>query len=400
MRILTLADTFFPDAPGGLGRVAWDVTKAMARRGHDVGLLAGDRAAPSRTGNLREDVFDGVRVVRYPKPAMSPLDPFRDSKQIRDATAALRELLSGGDYDILHCHSIFTAHAAMRGAPDVPFVLTVHSPAIQELSYNWLQNGVVGRLTAIAGKPRVRHLERRSIIAAKSRHALSRFTVSQMRSEYPGKPDDYEVIPHWADPAWFRSMTKAEARQRLGWPNDEPILFTVRQLRWRYGIDTAIEAIAPLAKAGRCRFLIAGSGEESGRLEELVRRHGAEEKVRLLGRISDENLRLAYQAADVFILPTRALECFGLIILEALACGLPVIGTAVGAIPENLQPILPDWLVPGDDPAALRRTVEDVLANRLQAPPASALVDYVHRRFGESQIVDRYEQLFEAAIRR
>jgi len=400
MRILTVADTFFPDAPGGLGRVAWDVAKAMARRGHHVGLLAGNRSAASRAGALREDAVDGVRVVRYPKPVMSPLDPFRDTKQINDAASALRDLLSSVKYDILHCHSIFTAHAAMRAAPHLPVVQTVHSPAIQELSYNWRHSGMIGRLTGVAGRPRARHLERRTITAATCRHALSRFTVEQMQLEYPDAPGDYEVIPHWADPAWFRSMSKAEARQRLGWPNDEPILFTVRQLRWRYGVDTAIEAIAPIANAGRCRFFIAGSGEESSRLDESVRRHGAEERVRLLGRISDENLRLAYQAADVFILPTRALECFGLIILEALACGLPVIGTSVGAIPENLEPILPDWLVPGDDPAALRRTVEDALAGRLRTPPASELVDYVYRRFGESQIVERYEQLFSSAIGR
>jgi glycosyltransferase involved in cell wall biosynthesis len=400
MRLLTFADTFFPDAPGGLGRVAWDVAKALARRGHQVGLLAGDRYAASRRGALRTEMVDGVRVVRYPKPAMSPLDPFRDTKQINDAAAALRELLVGTAYDVIHCHSIFTAHAAMRAAPDMPVVQTVHSPAIQELSYNWLHKGIVGRLTGIAGKPRVRQLERRAIATATRRHALSRFTVEQMQSEFPDAPGDYEVIPHWADPGWFRSLSKAEARQRLGWPNDEPILFTVRQLRWRYGIDTAIEAIAPVAKAGNCRFFIAGEGEQRHRLEECARQHGAEEKVRLLGRISDEDLRLAYQAADVFILPTRALECFGLIILEALACGLPVIGTSVGAIPENLQPILPNWLVPPDDPAALRRTVEDVLAGRLQAPPASELVDYVRHRFGESQIVDRYERLFASAIGR
>lgn len=400
MRILTIADTFFPDAPGGLGRVAWDVAKAMARRGHHVGLLAGDRSAESREGAHRADTVADVRVVRYPKPMMSPLDPFRDTKQINYAATALRKLLRSSDYDVLHCHSIFTAHAAMRAAPEMPVVQTVHSPAIQELSYNWLHGGLVGRVTALAGKPRARHLERQTITAATRRHALSQFTVDEMRKEYPDAPGDYEVIPHWADPAWFRSMSKTEARQHLGWPNDEPILFTVRQLRWRYGVDTAIEAIAPIAMAGKCRFFIAGSGEERGRLDESVRRHGAQDKVRLLGRISDENLRLAYQAADVFILPTRALECFGLIILEALACGLPVIGTSVGAIPENLKPILPDWLVPGDDPAALRRTVEDVLAGRLQAPPASELVDYVHRRFGESQIVDRYEQLFSSAIGR
>jgi len=395
MRILTVVDSFFPDAPGGLGRVAWDVAKAMARRGHQVGLLAGDRSAASRRHAPRVDSVDGVHVVRYPKPVMSPLDPFRDAKQIDDAASALRSLLAGRDHDILHCHSIFTAHAAMRAAPEIPVVQTIHSPAIQELSYNWLHNGIVGRLTAIPGKPRVRHLERRAITVAARRHALSRFTVEQMRREYPDATGDYEVIPHWVDPTWLRSMTKAEARRRLGWPGHQPILFTVRLLRRRYGIDTAIEAIAPLAKAGRCLFFIGGEGEERGDLAALAHRLDASEGIRLLGRISDEQLRLAYQAADLFVLPTRTLECFGLIVLEALACGLPVIGTSVGAIPENLEPILPDCIVPPDDPAALRTKVAAFLEGTLVVPSAARLTEHVARHFGECDIVSRYERLFE-----
>jgi len=400
MRILTVTDTFFPDAPGGLGRVAWDVAKAMTRRGHQVGLLAGDRSATSRGRSLRVETVEGVQIFRHPKPPMSLLDPFRDTKQIADAAAAMRDVLSRNSYDVLHCHSIFTAGAAIGAAAHLPVVQTVHSPAIQELSFNWRHKGIVGGLTGFAGRPRVRQLERRAMTAATRLHALSRFTVEQMKSEYPGVQGDYEVIPHWADAAWFRSTTKSEARRRLCWPDDEPVLFTVRQLRWRYGLDTAIEAVAPVANAGHCRFYIAGEGEEQNRLQELVSRHGAAAKIRLLGRISDEELRLAYQAADVFILPTRALECFGLIILEALACGVPVIGTTVGAIPEILQPILPEWLVPAEDPGALRRKIEDVLAGRLQTPAASELTDYVNGRFGESLIIDHYEHLFLDAIGR
>lgn len=398
MRIRILAETFFPDAPGGLSRVAWDVAKAMARRGHEVGLLAGDRAAQSRAGGLREERIDGVHVVRYPKPAMSPLDPFRDIKQIHDAAAALREMVGRNPCDVLHCHSIFMAHAALRAAPELPVVQTVHSPAIQELAYNWSHNGVVGTLTSLFGKRRVRYLEGQAMTAAMRRHALSRFTVEQMLREYPATPGDYETIPHWVDPTWFRSISKQEARDQLGWPRHEPVLFTVRLLRRRYGLDTAIEAIAPLAKANRCRFLIAGAGEERGRLENRIRALGAQQTVRMLGRLSDEDLRLAYQAADVFILPTRALECFGLIILEALACGLPVIGTSVGAIPESLGAILPDWIVSPDDPEALRRKVEDVLEGRLRPPPEPELLAYVRRHFGEPQIADRYEQMFLSAM--
>ena len=399
MRILTIADTFFPDMPNGMSRVAWDVARAMAKQGHEVSLLAGDQSASSRTGDLHQETRDGVRVFRYPKPAMSALDPFRVTKQIHDAVAALRLILRQIPCDILHCHSIFTAHAAMTAAPDVPRLQTIHSPAIQELSYNWANNGLIGRVTGLVGKSWLHHLEQRAMVAAARRHALSRFTVAQMQREYPDFAGGYDVIPHWADDKWFRSVKKAEARERLGWPADEPILFTVRQLRQRYGIDTAVEGISPLAKAGKCRFFIGGDGQERGRLQGLINRLGATERVRLMGHITDENLRLGYQAADAFILPTRALECFGLIILEALACGLPVIGTSIGAIPENLAPVLPDWIIPADDPIALRRKVEAFLEGQLSAPPVTRLTEYVSAHFEKSRIVGLYEQLFAEVIR-
>jgi glycosyltransferase involved in cell wall biosynthesis len=400
MRILAIADVFFPDAPGGLGRVAWDVAKAMANRGHEVGLLAGDRSAGSRRGGLREEMIQGVRVYRYPRPHMSGLDPFRASKQIYDAATALQLTLKRKQYDVVHCHSIYTGQAALAGAPAKPVLHTVHSPAIQELAYNWKHGGLVGRLTSYAGAYTVRQLERNAMAAAVMRHALSQFTVEQMGIEYGSALNDYAVIPHWADHSWFRSVSKAEARGRLGWPANEPIFFTVRQLRRRYGIDTAVEALAPLVRAHRCRFYIGGDGEERRSLAALVSRLNAGDRIQLLGRISDEDLRLAYQAADVFVLPTRALECFGLIILEALACGVPVLGTRVGAIPENLEPILPEWLVPPDDASALCSKAEAYLCGSLKAPSAAELIAYVRERFGEERVVGMYEALLAETLGR
>jgi glycosyltransferase involved in cell wall biosynthesis len=400
MRILTVSDTFFPDAPGGLARVAWDVAKAMARRGHQIGLLSGDRSASRCENGFHEETIEGVRVYRYPKPPMSPLNPFRASRQIHDMARALRLALQRRQYEVLHCHSIYTAHAALASAPAIPVLQTVHSPSIQELAYNWSNGGLAGRVTGLVGKPAVRRMERKAMAAAMRRHALSRFTVEQMGIEYGRELQDYTVIPHWADRAWFRSVSKAKARERLGWPADDAIFFTVRQLRRRYGVDTAVEAFAPLAKARRCRFYIGGDGEERHPLAALIHGLGADEGITLMGRISDDDLRLAYQAADVFVLPTRALECFGLIILEALACGLPVLGTRVGAIPENLEPILPDWIIPPDDPAALRGKAEAFLNGSLRPPAASELIRYVEEHFEEGPIVGMYEHLLAETLGR
>ncbi|MEI6657234.1 MAG: glycosyltransferase family 4 protein [Planctomycetota bacterium] len=375
-----------------MARVAWDVAKALAARGHQMALVAGDGNAHSRTAGVTEEVIDGVRVVRYPKPAMSAWDPWRAGKQIADCAAAIRNLHRQFSAEVMLCHSIFTVGAAAQACPDVPLLQTVHSPAIQEIIYNWQNQGVAGRVNRIFGTSTVRALELQCLRQSTALHALSRYTVSQMEHEYSSSVTDYRVIPHWADTDWFRTVSKTEARRELGWPQGDRIVFTVRQLRYRYGIDTAIQAIAPLAAKGECRFFIGGSGACRAALEAQIDRLSARDSVSMLGRLTDEHLRLAYQAADLFILPTRELECFGLIILEALACGLPVIGTTVGAIPENLSPILPQYLVSPDDPEAMRRKVAAFLADELPGPGAEALIHYTRTRFGKDLIVSQYEQ--------
>ena len=399
MRVISLCDTFFLDLPGGLARVAWDVAKALARRGHEVAMVAGAAESPSAAGaRVVEERIDGVRVFRYSKPMLSRLDPFRASKQIRSASRALAGVMAIQPWDVIHCHSIFTAAAALSAAPLLPRLQTVHSPAIQELPYNWSQQGVVGYLTALGGRPMVKQMEARAVSTAARCHALSRFTVDEMNSEYAGVRQDYTVIPHWIDPEWFRVMSKEQARVRLGWPVDIPVLFTVRQLRHRYGIDTAIQAVAPVARAGRCHFYVGGSGKDAPALGRLIASLGVGGSVRLLGRLSDEDLRLAYQAADLFVLPTRALECFGLIILEAMACGLPVVGTRVGAIPENLMPILPNCIVPPDAPQAMRLLIEQFLDGKLDIPAGDALAAYVAEQYGKSKVVDAYERLLYEVV--
>jgi glycosyltransferase involved in cell wall biosynthesis len=394
LNLLIAVDTFFPDAPGGMARVAWDVAKAMARRGHEVGLVAGDLEPAHSPAAIRERAVEGVTVFQYAKPLASGWNPMRASRQIDDCRRAIAAVLGRRPWDVVHAHSIYTANAvaALENAP--PLVLTVHSPAIQEVVYNWRQQGALGAVTAWLGTSQIRRLERRAIRAASLMHVLSRHTAHEMEREYPADRRECQIIPHWADSDWFRTTSRAEARARLGWPHAARILFTVRQLRYRYGIDTAIKAAAPLVSAGRCELYIAGAGSEANRLTAQAARECPAGGVRFLGKLDDDTLRLAYQAADLFVLPTRALECFGLIVLEAFACGLPVIATDVGAIPESVAPVTPNLLVPAEDPVALREKIAAVLDARLAVPSEETLVDYVKLRYGEEDMLRRYDELY------
>jgi glycosyltransferase involved in cell wall biosynthesis len=180
-----------------------------------------------------------------------------------------------------------------------------------------------------------------------------------------------------------------EARRLLGWPADRPIFFTLRRHEERYGIDIAIRAMAPLASTHTWLFYVGGDGALRPKLEALARELGLSDRVRFTGRLTDEELSLAYQAADAFLLPTNSLECFGLIILEALACGCPVIATDAGAIPEIMKTILPDFIVPAGDPIALQEKIMDFLELKLQSPPPEELTAFALSRYGKPEIVPR-----------
>ena len=108
------------------------------------------------------------------------------------------------------------------------------------------------------------------------------------------------------------------------------------------------------------------------------------ERIIFLGRLSDDALALAYQAADVFLLPTTALECFGLIILEAFACECPVIATDAGAIPEVMPPDLSDFILPAGDHVKLSGAIQALLDHRLGLPEPTRLARKFHKKMAKS----------------
>jgi len=131
----------------------------------------------------------------------------------------------------------------------------------------------------------------------------------------------------------------------MGLPEDKFILFTVRNLVPRMGLENLISAFEIVQNGRRDLLLvIGGEGPLEMALRELARRCGVEDFVRFAGYIPDEDLPSYYQMADLFILPTIELEGFGLVTVEALASGLPVLGTPIGGTREILARLGPEYL--------------------------------------------------------
>jgi glycosyltransferase involved in cell wall biosynthesis len=151
------------------------------------------------------------------------------------------------------------------------------------------------------------------------------------------------------------------------WDVDAVQFFTLRRLVPRMGIDNLIKAMSLLINRGYdCRLTIGGSGPEQESLMTMVKSLALEHCIKFIGRVPDEELSNVFCASDCFVLPTKALECFGLIVLESFACGVPVIATPVGSIPEVMGGIGHSFLTEDASPESLASRMGEFLEGRLK----------------------------------
>ena len=163
------------------------------------------------------------------------------------------------------------------------------------------------------------------------------------------------------------------------------------------GLDTLIEASRILKGRGLTfRTLIGGGGSLRDSLESQITEGGLQNDVFLLGRLSEKQLPLAYAAADCFVLPTRALECFGLIVLEAYACNTPVIASNVAAIPELAQRQGPGWMFEPGNAEHLADRMQAFIEQRLEP---SIDLRAVALEYDKSKVLKEWERiLFEPRV--
>jgi glycosyltransferase involved in cell wall biosynthesis len=193
---------------------------------------------------------------------------------------------------------------------------------------------------------------------------LSRFMGLKVQQIHGVKPAKIEVNPGGVDLTRFSPPAERGAlKRRLELPEGRIHLLTVRNLEPRMGVDNLIRGLDLLGAAkGRFHLTIVGEGPEGERLANLVRHKRLSDQVSMTGFVSSNRLPEYYGAADFFILPTRALEGFGLVTVESMACGTPVLGTPVGATGEILSPFGPQWILAGADPAAVAKGIEEAAA--------------------------------------
>ncbi|MEX2586900.1 MAG: glycosyltransferase family 4 protein [Actinomycetota bacterium] len=215
---------------------------------------------------------------------------------------------------------------------------------------------------------------------------------------YGVKPWRISVVPPGIDLERFKPGDRAQARAELQVPAEAKVGLSVRRLVPRMGLEVLLRAWAEVAAwQPDARLLLAGDGPLRSELQQLAGDLGIGDRVRFLGKVSDEALIDCYRAADVSVVPTVDLEGFGLVVLEALACATPVIATDAGGLPEVLAPFDKSLLVPKDDAPALAARLRTLLDGTAPGPTGPQCRRYAEQ-FGWDLAARRNLEVYARAL--
>ncbi len=190
-------------------------------------------------------------------------------------------------------------------------------------------------------------------------------------------------IPNGVDVEWWTKGEAGDVRARHGLPEEAPLVVYAGGLWEHKDVATLVDAVA---RIGDVHLVVAGSDQgRRAEIEDRIETHGIEQRVHLVGRVSREDLRSLYHTADVFASASRN-EGFGLVYLEAMACGLPLVVRSVGVIPELAEQGAD--LVVAEDATAFAQGIETMLTDPAEANPQ------IVQAYDWEAIVDRFEQLY------
>jgi glycosyltransferase involved in cell wall biosynthesis len=351
MRLLVATDQWFPDVRGGVARVATETAHRLAARGHAVTVLA------PRVKGEAEQLTDGnLTLLRL-------LDRHGLPQTLTDfvETWRLGRHLPRDGFDVAVAHQSTTAAGLAWSGVDAPLMLVFHASAVRENRF--VRSVAVtrsARLRLGALEVPLTMLERFAVRRATGVVVLSDFSRRILLEDHPEVTERLLRVSGGVDVSTFSPGDGVDgARRRLGLRLDLRVLFTLRRLEPRMGLETLIRAFALLDE--NAELVLGGTGSLATALQRLARELGLDSRVHLVGRLTEIELAEWYRAADLFVLPTAAYEGFGMVTVEALASGTPVVGTPVGATPELLRPLDPRLLARRCDAPALAETIRSAL---------------------------------------
>lgn len=303
----------------------------------------------------------------------------------------LRRIFLEEEPDLVASHFALYTFPLLEKLRSRPLVFHFHGPWALEGRAEGI-NYLGARAKGALERTVYRHATRCIVLSAAFRDVL--------HQDYGVPIERIRQVPGGVDAMRYSTgLTQQEARERLGWPRDRPVVLTVRRLVRRMGLEDLISAMREVRRQEPdVLLLIAGTGSLEDELDARVRSLGLENNVRMLGFVPDGDLPLAYSAADFSVVPTVALEGFGLIAVESLAAGTPVLVTPVGGLPEVVGDLCADMVLTGSAAANLAAGVGAALSGELRLPDAEVCRSYARTRYDWPIIAARTREVYAEVL--
>ena len=378
IRVLQTGNDWFGERPGGLNRFYGELLRHLPEVNVRVrGLVAGSPRV----------WHDSGQTVSAFAPVTAPL-PWRMLQARRVAGALIEEFQP----DLVASHFALYAAPILDKVRDLPFVVHFHGPWAAEA-------GLEGQTSRMARMQAA--LETAVYRRGRGIIVLSEAFKQELVRRYHVAEERVVIVPGGIDPEIFHDrLSRQEARGRLGWPIDRPIVLAVRRQMRRMGLENLVDSIVDVKRrVPEVLVMLAGSGPLVGELRDRILAHGLSENIRQLGRVDDADLPASYRAADLSIVPTQALEGFGMITLESLASGTPVLVTPVGGLPEVLRPFAPECILPDASTQAISEALIDFLLGMRTLPSSEACRAYAETHYAWPVIVAKTRRVYDEAMR-
>ena len=362
---------------GGSGVIATELGKELALRGHEVHFIS--YALPFRLSHYIENiVFHEVEISNYPLFEFPLYSLSLASKMVEVAEFEKLDLLHV-HYAIPHATSAYLAKEMMRSNRDLKIFTTLHGTDI----------------TLVGLEPSFLPLVKFSIEKSDGVTAVSRFLKEKTIINYSCE-SDIRVIPNFVDTDHFKPGNSCDFRKTIA-PKGEKILVHTSNFRPVKRVPDTIRIFEKVQKEIPSKLILVGDGPDRSECERLTRQLELGDSVKFLGK--QEALVEILSSSDLFLIPSQS-ESFGLAALEAMACGLPVVSSSVGGLPELVKHNETGFIAEIGDIDRMAKYALELLSNDKKYKLFS---DNSRQRtvdkFDKSKVVPLYEEYYEQILK-
>ncbi len=361
MRIAQVSAHTSPLAPlggretGGMNVYVLELSQELARLGYEVDIFTRLDGELPRV----EQLAHNLRLIRVEAGPAQPIEKEAIIDHLPEFARNMRRFVASQPepYSAIHSHYWQSGWAGTLLARELhlPHVVMFHT--LGEVKNR-------ARISEQEPKLRIRH--ERTI----ARRATAIITASDherllLQRYYGADPDRMHTVPCGIDLARFRPLDRGISRQALGLPPDSPVLIWVGRLEKLKGVDILISAVAQLDERDFTLLIVGGDERATDLKQELMAQaafEGISANVRFIGAVAHDDLPAYYSAADVCVVPSYY-ESFGLVAVEAMACGTPVVASRVGGLVSTVTDGVTGYLIPWRCPEPFAEKLEVLLNN-------------------------------------